>query len=362
MSIWPHQAFWIVSFAWTIHFSLISACLAADGGPAKPTVVAKIETRGSAWAVQFSPDGKTLAVGDFCLTKDFNLILWDVPTRKLRETIPSTRDLKELTFSPDGKEVVFLDSSKVNVLNLTTRKTRTLYKHANDVMALTVSRESKLLATSDFDGRIVIWDFAAEKEMAKLTCPGQIGGKIRFSSGQKTLIVTAYEGDRTWFFDLERKQLRETLKDGTAALAVSPDGKTFARTVSHSYSDLHEVPYPPKDEVVLSDANTGKVRDKYKVNYWYVYNLQYSPDGRVLFAGGGWPDSPIPLEIFRSPGMVTAWDTSTGKSNGQFQALKDHVMEMGVSPDGKLLAVGCGGLKHVAVWDVSSLRPQPPAK
>lgn len=362
MTIWPHQAFWIVPFAWAIHFSLISACSAADGGAAKPTLVAKIEAKGRAIEVQFSPDGKTLAVEDYS-SEDINLILWDVPTRKVRETIKVSRHLEKLTFSPDGKEVVFHGEFSVNVLDLTTRKSRTLYKHSDGVVALTVSHGGKLLATGDLEGRIVIWDFVAGKEVAKLTCPGRIDGEIRFCPGEKSLIVAGYKGE-IWFFDLERKVVRETIKGGTTALAVSPDGKTLARTVIPAESSYLEG--TAAKEVVLFDANTGKVRDKYKVGSWYVFNLQYSPDGRVLFAGGGQPENPLGLEILRSPGMVTAWDTATGKSYGQFQALRDHVVQMSVSSDGKLLAVGYGGtagsLKHAAVWDVSSLRPRPPAK
>ncbi len=355
MSIWPHQAFWIVPFAWTIHFSLISACAAADDGAAKPTLVAKIKAQGRAGEVQFSPDGKTLAVEDS--HDDINLILWDVPTRKVRETIKVSRTLEMLSFSPDGKEVVFRGEFSVKVLDLTTRKSRTLYEHSDPVVALTVSHGGKLLATGDLKGRIIIWDFVAGKEVAKLTCPGRINPDIRFCPGEKTLIVTGYKDDEIWFFDLERKELRKTIK-GFAKLAVSPDGKTLATTVIPAkWTDAN-------DEVVLFDMNTGRVRDKYKVNGWYVFALQYSSDGRVLFAGGGLPEDP--LGLLRSPGRVTAWDTATGKSYGQFWALRDHVWHMTLSPDGKLLAVSygltTGSLNHVAVWDVSSFRPQPPAK
>jgi WD40 repeat protein len=230
-------------------------------------------------------------------------------------------------------------------------------------VALTFPHGGKLLATSDWKGRIVIWDFAAGKEVAKLTCPGRVDGEIRICPGEKTLIATGYEDGEIWFFDLERKALRETIKGGTTALAVSPDGKTLARTVIPAESNYFEG--TAAKEVVLFDANTGKVRDKYKVGSWNAFALQYSPDGRVLFAGGGHPDNPLELEILRSPGKVTAWDTATGKSYGEFRALNDHVIQMSVSSDGKLLAVGYGramSKKHVAVWDVSSLRPQLPAK
>jgi WD40 repeat protein len=250
------------------------------------------------------------------------------------------------------------------VLDLATRKTRTLYKHSDELVALTVSHGRKLLATSDLDGRIVVWDFTAGKEVANVTCPGLTTGEIRFSPTENTLFVPSYRVNGIWVFDLDRKVLRETIKGGTTAFAVSPDGKTLARTVIPTGSNYLEG--TNGKEVVLFDTRTYKVRDKYKVDSWYIFNVQYSPDGRVLFAGGGQPESPLGVGWFRPPGMVAAWDTATGKSLGQFKALLDHVVHMAVSPDGKLLAVGYGGttgsLKHIAVWDVSSLRPQPPAK
>jgi WD40 repeat protein len=329
--------------------------LTADDTSFKPTLVAKIETKGSAGDVRFSPDGKTLAVLD-SQKEGHHYILWDIPTRKVRDTFKAAKVCMDFAFTPDSQGLALIEFSRVQVLDLKTRESRQLYKNSDDAYALTFSPNGKLLASGDMKGQVTIWDYAANKEWAVLKCPGIVESRgIRFYPDGKTLVVVGSRStekgkvtvshDEIWLFDLERKELRQTLTEGTAALAVSPDGKTLA-TQGEAAKD-----------VLLWDTSTNKVRNKYKLESGYVFSLEYSPDGRVLFAGGGQPESPLGI---RSPGLVTAFDSATGKLLGTFKALEDHVAHMAVSPDGKLLAVSyglsTGSMNHVAVWDVSSLR------
>ncbi|MEM7580031.1 MAG: WD40 repeat domain-containing protein [Cyanobacteria bacterium P01_A01_bin.80] len=53
-------------------------------------------------AVSFSPDSKTLAIGGF----SDNIQIWDIPTAKKINSLPSPHHTYSLTFSPDGKNLV----------------------------------------------------------------------------------------------------------------------------------------------------------------------------------------------------------------------------------------------------------------
>jgi WD40 repeat protein len=360
MTNWQQQPFRLATLIWAIGPIVVLIAPGptnAGDEPPKPVQVAKVETGGSAGDIRFSPDGKTLAVLDSDPAQHF--ILWDVPTRKVRDTLKDVaRVCMDFAFTPDSRGLALINISRVQVLDLKTRESRALYKNSDDADALAFSPDGKLLATGDTKGQVVVWDYAAGKERAVLKCPGLVGRRgIRFYPNGKTLVVSGsrstMEGnvitphDEIWLFDLDRKELRRTITEGTAALAVSPDGKTLATQGEWA------------KEVLLWDTATDKVREKYKLKEGHVFALEYSPDGRVLFAGGGQPEN---LFGIRSPGLVTAFDTVTGKPLGTFKALEDHVAHMAVSPDGKLLAVSygltTGSLKHIAVWDVSSLVPQ----
>ena len=117
------------------------------------------------------------------------------------------------------------------------------------------------------------------------------------------------------------------------AMAVSPDGKTFA------------VGYE-KGGLALYDFATRRQARELKGHTKDVRGLAFSPDGRLLATGGD---------------NVRLWDTGTGE---QLAALEGHTEGLGVwgwlralafSPDGKLLA-SAGADGTVKLWDVAARR------
>ena len=73
-----------------------------------------------------------------------------------------------------------------------------------------------------------------------------------------------------------------------------------------------------------------------------VWSLDFTPDGRTLFAGTG--DS-----------LIRAWDPASGKERYTIRGHKGRVLATRVSPDGRLLASGADDGK-VGIWDAASGR------
>jgi RNA polymerase sigma factor (sigma-70 family) len=234
-------------------------------------------------AVVLTGDGKTLAsAGD-----DARVVLWDVPTGKPRTTL---RQVADLPVPPDQ-----------------------LVAHDWPVNALTISLDSKLLASGGVDRVIRLWDVERGKQKAVL----------------RGCTVFIY------------------------SLAFSPDGKTLAaaggvqpaaldRTIRWNF---REIPtgadqYKELGEVSVWDLATGKQRTLLHGDTGRIMSLSFSPDGKTLAAGG-------------RDGTIRLWETSTGKMRARFRENAREVASVAFSPDGKTLAAAqCDQKDRVKLWDV----------
>jgi RNA polymerase sigma factor (sigma-70 family) len=107
---------------------------------------------------------------------------------------------------------------------------------------------------------------------------------------------------------------------GTAA-ALAPDGKTVATGGA--------------DLIYLWDTATGAQKKRLRFS---VHRLAFSPDGKILTAGG-------------LQGPICLWDAATGKELCRLSGHKGQVNSLAFSADGKRLLSG-GWDKRVRLWDV----------
>ncbi|HEX8847735.1 MAG TPA: hypothetical protein VF791_24050 [Pyrinomonadaceae bacterium] len=169
--------------------------------------IAKIKSVGYVSSVEFSPDGKNLAIVSEKASGPENnpeyktiVELWDVQTKKLAAVQPAgERDIVDAGFSPDGSKLVTSTKQAVEVWDVKTGELlKSLQGHQGDVSAATFSPDGNFLvsaasqqttAASNPVGELIIWSVSDGQKVK--TLPGYFN--FSFTPDGK-LIASKLEG------------------------------------------------------------------------------------------------------------------------------------------------------------------------
>ena len=302
------------------------------------------EHSGKVRSVAFSPDGQTLASG----SDDGTIILWDVktgePVGKLRieythpvlqVKLPSP--VLSVAFSPDGNTLASGDYDKnVTLWDVKTgQPINKLSGHSDIVRTLAFSLDGKTLASGSADKTIILWDMNQLQPISRLlsgyTHEGPILS-IAFSLDGKTLASGSY--DKTiMLWDIEKGQsiggqplLGHT--DIVRSVAFSPDGETLASGSNDK-------------TIILWDVEKRKaIGHPWSGHSAPVASVAFSPDGSMMASGS--EDKTIIL-----------WDVVKHQAIVTLSGHSDSISSLAFSPDGKKLASGSFDLT-VILWDVKT--------
>lgn len=272
-----------------------------------------------------------------------------------------------------------------------------LYKflmgHANAVRSVAFSPDGKILASSDADGYVILWDVATQKPIGQ---PLK-GSDVVFSPDGQTLVSNdcAKSDDKgnciqgeiiLWDVSAAlnagvatHQSIGQSLTQSgrVASMAFSPDGKTLAagsadgsiilwdvatrqsigQPLKGHTNIVYSVAFSPLDGgKILASGSTDKTIILWDVathqpigqpltgntgNTSSMNGLTFSPDGKTLASGS-------------AAYAIILWDVATRKLIGELpMGGTDWVNCLAFSPDGKTLASGSSN-NSIIMWDVAT--------
>ena len=273
-------------------------------------------------AVAFSPDGKTIASGDW----DNVIKLWDAASGKFKQTLTGhSSTISSVTYSLDGKTIASgsLDGIKLWDADSGTLR-QTLNGHTYVVISVAFSPDSRTVASGSVDKTIKLWDAMSGTLKQTLTEAGEVRS-VAFSPNGKMLASGSDKTIKIW--DTTDGSLMQTLAGDkyVNSVAFSPDGKTI---VSGS-----------QDETIIWDMEKGILKQTFKNRGGGVLEAAFSPDGKLIASGNvGWY-------------VIEIWDVESGILKQTLEGHEDGVWSVAFSPDGKMIASGSKD-KTIKLWRI----------
>ena len=346
--------------------------------------------------IAFSPDGQTLASGDYA----GNVELWDmsefvtpvaiIPDVNLRAAIRDA--LGKSAFAP----ITVTDMARLTTLDASNRNIRELDGLESAPQLTDLNLEGNPLSPSAVSIRIpalqergvavLFDDLPVISTLTKLSGDGQkglvraaladplvvsvldqkgngvSGVTVQFSvtSGDgilsATTVTTDTDGRAVATLTLGGEPGTNTIVATVAGLApvtfTATGQRILLATLRGHYSEVYAVSFSPNGRtlasggeegtILLWDVADGSAKATLEGHTGSVFSVSFSPDGRTLASGS-------------RDGTIRLWDVADGSAKATLAGHARRVSSVSFSPDGSTLASG-GGDSTVRLWDVASGR------
>jgi WD40 repeat protein len=327
---------------------------------AKP--VGQLKATGAIRRLAFSPNNLTLAAADM----DKSILTWNVPFNPGQPLVPDFgKPVASFAHDAGATDVVFdLDSIKLysGGLDKKIRKWKFAsdaptksFQHPQHVDAVAFNPTSTLLATGCHDGIVRIWDLAKGQVLKQITAHTAPAGTqmvpavycVAWSLDGKQVVSGSNDHSlKLWdatagtlvreFKGYKEKDFEKGHRDAVYCVAFSPDGKFLVSGGSDRSIKVWNV---ADGSVIRELVNpnlkvpTGPLSFPPQAHPGWVYSVRYTPDGKYLVSAGSAP---------RNQGYLALWNAADGKFLKGMELALGPIYAMALSPDGKLMALGCG--------------------
>lgn len=289
-------------------------------GPAIPDIKPQVAVVSPVSSVQFSPDGKLLAVGGY---REVRLV--EPGTAKTLATLTGHADyVRSITFSPDAKYLAAAGGlpqreGEIKIWDIASHQlVRTLRGHKDCIYSVAWSRDGKLLASGSYDRMVKLWDASTGSVLRNLQDHIDAVFAVAFSPDGKHL-ASASQDRTVKIWDITSGQRLFTLSDasdGLTSIAYSPSG-----------SELAAAGYDKTIYVWHLKSEEGSLTQSLIADEDSILALIWSPDGKTIITSS-------------SDGSIRFRDATTLNPVGVIDHQPDWVEALGISPDGNLLAAG----------------------
>jgi tetratricopeptide (TPR) repeat protein len=226
-------------------------------------------------SVSFSPDGKRLLIA----MATGAVQLWDVASgTEVSRLIPGRREgppggiILHAAISPDGRTI--LAASADDAVHLwtastcknTCEETARLVGHTGAVMSVAFRPDGEQIITGSQDGTARIWSTRTQKEVARLSAPGEVS-VAAFSPNGARILTAGESGARLW----DARSLQEVVRLDHAGARVlgaafSPDGHWVATGSTDGIARVFSVFATTEDLIEVAKSRvprclTSKQRD-----------------------------------------------------------------------------------------------------
>lgn len=289
------------------------------------------------FSLAWSSDRKTIA----CVNYDGTVRLWDGETGKKTNVFQEDSEwVDDVQFSPDGKMVASgtVDGTVKLWERATGKEIRSLKGHLSQVSTIRFSPDGQTIAAANYDGTIILWDVATERELK--TLPG-------FSDSGNSRIESIFFSPNGQFI----VSCGSIYPSNVIKLWEVSTGKEL-KTLDVGDDILSDIYISSNSQTLV--YSTG-ILNNHSVHYWNILeNIEirnipvpgktfFGPDERLI-AVIDEKERDLNRELFgifdrNDKGLISLWDTSTGKKVRTNNIFPDIPFQIYFSPDGKMIAI-----------------------
>jgi WD40 repeat protein len=344
--------------------------------------------------VTFSPDGTLLAATLGEPKQRGRVVLWDVAKQKQLWSHPEDDGVPTVVFSPDGKTMAIGNYDKTAKLldAQTGRRLKVFEGHTNYVRAVAFSPDGKTLATGSWDQNVWMWDLATGEVQRTLDGPEHVfalhfstkgrwllasNGRVRLwdaATGKESSVFGKERAPDGWAAFLDDNRFVAICQDGTVRVCNAASGEqrvlckryasrfafsvkagTLALSTGRGAVELFD--FPPRDPTAKEKERIGTLLvllddDRYDVREsagkeLLDLGIVAEPELRRAAKESSSVEVRIRTRRLHEAVMAKARATLTGHTG--------DVEGLAYSPDGQLLASG-GRDGTVRLWNLKHLK------